>query len=463
MTSIAKLCLFLVQSGESISIVGTGDFARAFSQTLATHRYTVTCGSRQPNDRKTYFFQRFPPNARKYVSKISVVSIEKCLCASDIVILAVHPENAEAILREHVQQLAGKIIVDVSNPELSSADGKSVVEELAERYSAAKFVKALNSLSAYQLENGDVVGDRVVCIAGNDKAATSRVEALVTSLGFRTQVAGDLSAARGMELAQITVFSTWGKPLVLSVGIFAAWGVYGTMRYQVWKGNPWSMLPVNTMNKVYGCSALTLLSLCYLPGCLAAGLQLVRGTKHKPFPGWLDAWMKMRKELGLISLAFAATHCVLSVAHLSPPYFTNWYTQMHSAPVVNGQVSIPTGGCQFSCNFWTSSNVVATTSIAKAQVNVPTGVTMNWKGETVILLGSLALGGMSILGVTSLPSVMTQLNWKQWDFIHSKLGMTTLAFATAHVVMKGAPDWPGKAFVEIAKGKYKHTQFLLLL
>ena len=437
---------------ESVSIVGTGDFARAFSQTLAAHRYAVLCGSRKPNERRKTFFERFPRAALKHASHISVVSIEKCINDSDVIILAVRPENMSAILQEHAQHLQGKVFVDVSNPEQAAASDKTEVERLAERFSVAHFVKALNSLSAYQLENGDIVGERLVHVAGDDKAATSRVEALVNSLGYRTQIAGSLSAARDLELAQIEVFGNWGKPVLISVGIFAAWGVYGTLRYQVWKGNPWSMLPVNTMNKVYGCSALTLLSLCYLPGCLAAGLQLVRGTKHKAFPAWLDGWLKMRKELGLISLAFAATHCILSVAHLSPPYFTNWYAQTHTAAVVSGQVSMPTGQvCPYS-NWFLPCSVFSAVRVANQRVHVPTGVTMNWKGETVILLGSVALGGMSILGVTSLPSVMTQLNWKQWDFLHSKLGMTTLAFATAHVVMKGAPDWPGKAFKEIAKG-----------
>ena len=39
--------------------------------------------------------------------------------------------------------------------------------------------------------------------------------------------------------------------------------------------------------------ALTLLAACYLPGVLAAYLQLWRGTKYSEFPAWLDGWMKV--------------------------------------------------------------------------------------------------------------------------------------------------------------------------
>ena len=124
----------------------------------------------------------------------------------------------------------------------------------------------------------------------------------------------------------------------------------------------------------------------------------------------------------LIALTLASTHCVLSVAHLSPAYFTNWYATTVTAPVSNGTVTMPTS------------------------------VIMNWKGERVILAGALALGTMSILGITSIPSVMSQLNWKQWDFLHTGLGYACLLVSAAHVGMKRAPDWPGKSFADIAKG-----------
>ena len=42
-----------------------------------------------------------------------------------------------------------------------------------------------------------------------------------------------------------------------------------------------------------------------MAGVLAAYLQLSRGTKYSVFPGWLDAWLRLRKQLGLLMLLSA--------------------------------------------------------------------------------------------------------------------------------------------------------------
>lgn len=79
---------------------------------------------------------------------------------------------------------------------------------------------------------------------------------------------------------------------------------------------------------------------------------------------------------------------------------------------------------------------------------------MNLWGETVISLGGVSLGIMSILGITSIPSVGNNMNWMQWNFVHTNLGYTCLATAFAHVLLKGLPDWPNKEFKATAKGNY---------
>ena len=69
-----------------------------------------------------------------------------------------------------------------------------------------------------------------------------------------------------------------------------------------------SYLPANTMNKILASQALNMLAICYLPGCIAAYIQLVRGTKYSRFPNFLDQWLKMRKYLGLLMLLTASIH-----------------------------------------------------------------------------------------------------------------------------------------------------------
>jgi hypothetical protein len=42
-------------------------------------------------------------------------------------------------------------------------------------------------------------------------------------------------------------------------------------------------------------------------GC-AINFQLYRGTKYSRFPDWLDRWMRMRKQFGLLMLMSASVH-----------------------------------------------------------------------------------------------------------------------------------------------------------
>ena len=70
----------------------------------------------------------------------------------------------------------------------------------------------------------------------------------------------------------------------------------------------WNHIPMDNMNKALAVHALTTLALCYLPGVLAGWLQLYRGTKYSRFPNWLDTWLKIRKQLGLLMLFAASIH-----------------------------------------------------------------------------------------------------------------------------------------------------------
>ena len=69
-------------------------------------------------------------------------------------------------------------------------------------------------------------------------------------------------------------------------------------------------LPLTNMNWYLAEHALTMLGLCYLPGCLAGYIQLFRGTKYSKFPKFLDRWLKMRKQLGLLMLLSASLHVI---------------------------------------------------------------------------------------------------------------------------------------------------------
>ena len=68
---------------------------------------------------------------------------------------------------------------------------------------------------------------------------------------------------------------------------------------------------MENLNESLAVHAVQLLTACYFPGVLAAYIQLFRGTKYSRFPNWLDRWLKIRKQLGLLMLFSACLHVSL--------------------------------------------------------------------------------------------------------------------------------------------------------
>jgi predicted dinucleotide-binding enzyme len=123
--------------------------------------------------------------------------------AGDIVILAVLFEGAVPVVREFGEALAGKIVVDITNPfnatvtGLAVPDGTSIAQLVADVAPAGTHVvKAFNTLFRAVLAAG---GPLDVFMAGDDAGAKASVSTFITSLGLRPMDAGDLTMAHWLE------------------------------------------------------------------------------------------------------------------------------------------------------------------------------------------------------------------------------------------------------------------------
>lgn len=121
----------------------------------------------------------------------------------EIVILAVLFDSAVPVVSQYGDALAGKIIVDITNPFNPSATGLAVpadtsiaqmVANVAPR--SAHVVKAFNTLFRDVLAAS---GPLDVFMAGDDVQAKASVSAFIKSLGLRPQDTGDLSMAHWLE------------------------------------------------------------------------------------------------------------------------------------------------------------------------------------------------------------------------------------------------------------------------
>jgi len=125
----------------------------------------------------------------------------------DIVVLAVPYGALADIAAKRGDELAGKVVVDITNPVnfetfdelVVPADG-SAAAELAAALPNSRVLKAFNTTFAATLATGKV-GDvtTTVLVAGDDADAKSLLRGVITAAGLNALDAGSLKRARELE------------------------------------------------------------------------------------------------------------------------------------------------------------------------------------------------------------------------------------------------------------------------
>ena len=127
------------------------------------------------------------------------------MASADVVILAVPHAAVAGIAVDLGPALAGKVVVDATNPlnaTYTDLDivGVSGAADLQALLTAAKVVKAFNTVFASRhaapTENGEALD---LYIAGDDATAKATVAELGASIGFRPLDVGGLRMARSLE------------------------------------------------------------------------------------------------------------------------------------------------------------------------------------------------------------------------------------------------------------------------
>jgi NADPH-dependent F420 reductase len=126
----------------------------------------------------------------------------------DVVVLAVPYGTVADIVAQRADQLADKVVVDLTNPLdfetfdslVVPADG-SAAAEIAAALPRSRVVKAFNTTFAATLASGSVGEQQptTVLIAGDDADAKSLLAEIVTAGGLRAIDAGSLRRARELE------------------------------------------------------------------------------------------------------------------------------------------------------------------------------------------------------------------------------------------------------------------------
>ena len=139
--------------------------------------------------------------------------------SGDVVVLAVPYPVVSDVIAQRGEQLAGKIVVDITNPlnfetfdSLVVPADSSAAAEIAAALPQSRVLKAFNTTFAATLAAGTVGPlTTTVQIAGDDADAKSTLAGIVTSGGLNAIDAGSLVRARELEalgFLQITLAAT---------------------------------------------------------------------------------------------------------------------------------------------------------------------------------------------------------------------------------------------------------------
>jgi predicted dinucleotide-binding enzyme len=182
----------------TISIIGSGNMATAIGTRAAKHGHTVELMSRNAAKAQSLADQ---------IGNGATVGTFGARPAGDIVIVAVLHAGAVDVIAHYGDALAGKILVDITNPFNADASGlvttagNSVAQQIAAAAPAdAHVVKVFNSIFG-----GVIAQDKPLdaFFAGDSAEAKTHVAAFLTSLDMRPLDAGGLEMAHALEWAGI--------------------------------------------------------------------------------------------------------------------------------------------------------------------------------------------------------------------------------------------------------------------
>jgi 8-hydroxy-5-deazaflavin:NADPH oxidoreductase len=182
-----------------VTIVGAGNMGRGIATRAVAGGHEVEVIARDPS------------HARKLAEELggSATALQAgAPFGGEVVVFAVYYPGIKDAVQEYADQLAGKVVVDITNPldtqtwdSLATPPGVSSAEEVAQLVpEGTPVVKAFNTTFAPTLAAGQVGDQQLdVLIAGDDDAAKQKVAQLASDGGLRPLDVGPLRRAQQLE------------------------------------------------------------------------------------------------------------------------------------------------------------------------------------------------------------------------------------------------------------------------
>lgn len=191
-----------------VGVVGTGVVGQSLGSKLVSLGHEVRMGSRQAgNEKATAWADAAGPRA-------SQGSFADAAAFGELVVNATAGAvSLEALHSADAGNLAGKVLVDVSNPldfskgfppSLTVCNTDSVGERIQTAFPESRVVKTLNTVNADVMVNpGMIPGGHLIFVCGNHADAKAQVAAVLRTFGWSGDDIvdlGDISRARAVEM-----------------------------------------------------------------------------------------------------------------------------------------------------------------------------------------------------------------------------------------------------------------------
>jgi len=186
-----------------VGIIGSGNVAKSLAAGFMEHGHVVMLGTRNPSKLEDWDWK----NRGGIVGNIADTAR-----FGEILVLAVKGSaGEEAVRAAGITNLAGKTVIDATNPIADSAPSngvlhfftsleESLLERLQRAVPAAHFVKAFNSVGHNAMVQPKFKGGKpTMFICGNDDAAKKAVMGILDQFGWETADMGKAEAARAIE------------------------------------------------------------------------------------------------------------------------------------------------------------------------------------------------------------------------------------------------------------------------
>ncbi len=183
-----------------VGVLGSGDVGKVLARGFKKHGHDVRIGSREGAKLAAWSAEH----------GIAEGTFGEVAAHGEVVVIAVAGHAAEALVGGVAGALAGKTVIDTTNPiggapvngilPYFTGANESLMERLQKAAPAARFVKCFSSVGNAAMVNPAFEGGRpTMFIAGDDADAKAQVTGVLDQFGWDAEDVGGVEGARAIE------------------------------------------------------------------------------------------------------------------------------------------------------------------------------------------------------------------------------------------------------------------------